>query len=109
CAVSRCCTSSTKNTSSRELRRSRLLWVRRNFMPQTAIPTKPFPEALTRYVALSYPLSSRTPYPGGGCPLRLTPTSQLARGDISNTSLVEFWNHMGTHMDGPGHMTSAGP
>jgi len=78
-------------------------------MPQTANPTKPLPEALTRYVALSYPLSSRTPYPGGGRPLRITPTSQLARGDISNTSLVEFWNHMGTHMDGPGHMTSAGP
>ena len=78
-------------------------------MPQTALPKRRLPDQVVHRLALSYPLSSRTPYPDGGRPVRITPTSQLARGDISNTSLVEFWNHIGTHIDGPAHMTPAGP
>jgi kynurenine formamidase len=57
--------------------------------------------------ALSYPLSVQTPYPDGGQAARVIPVSQLANGDISNTCRIEFWNHMGTHMDGPAHMTHA--
>lgn len=58
---------------------------------------------------LSYPLSPGTAYPDGGQPTHITPVSQLTRGDAGNTYRVEFWNHIGTHIDGPGHMTAAGP
>ncbi len=63
-------------------------------------------KAIQRF-PLSYPLSIRTPYPNGGQATKITPVSRLAEGEISNTSLVQFWNHTGTHMDGPAHMTEA--
>ena len=55
-------------------------------------------------IALSYPLTRDAPYPDGGRPLRISGAGRMADGDISNSSMVEFWNHIGTHMDGPGHV-----
>ncbi len=62
------------------------------------------PATILKRLALSYPLSVNTPFPDGGQAVRISPVSQLARGDISNTSLVQFWNHCGTHIDGPAHV-----
>ncbi len=41
--------------------------------------------------------------------MRITAHSRIARGDISDTSVVSFWNHSGTHVDGPAHMVKGAP
>ncbi len=58
----------------------------------------------TKKVLLSHMLSVTTPCPGDGPPVRIEPFSRLADGEISNTKVVTFWNHSGTHIDGPTHV-----
>jgi kynurenine formamidase len=55
-------------------------------------------------VLLSYPFAETTPFPNGGLPVRITAHTRIARGANSDTSVVSFWNHSGTHVDGPAHM-----
>lgn len=55
-------------------------------------------------VSLSYPLSADAPVVEGAYPLLVVGTSRVSQGALSDTSLVQFWNHIGTHLDGPAHM-----
>ena len=57
-----------------------------------------------RRVALSYAFTQDAPYPQGGRPLKITVDKSLTGGDISNSSVIHLWNHLGTHIDGPSHM-----
>lgn len=59
--------------------------------------------------SLSYPFSTATPYPAGFGPVRLIQTHSVDRGEVSNNFRIEMENHVGTHIDGPGHMTTRGP
>ncbi len=58
----------------------------------------------TRKILLSHVLSVTTPCPGDGPPVRIESFSRIAKGEISNTKVVTFWNHAGTHVDGPTHV-----
>jgi kynurenine formamidase len=64
----------------------------------------------TRLLSLSYPLSPSAPLPDGGHDTIIKATSRVEAGDISDTNLITFWNHAGTHMDGPAHvLAKVGP
>jgi len=42
--------------------------------------------------------------------VQVKPQMHLSAGDVANTSVVSYWNHSGTHIDGPAHMMpQAGP
>lgn len=49
-----------------------------------------------------------TPYPGAPPSLRIRPVRRIAGGDPCNTSLLELFNHAGTHMDAPNHFVEHG-
>ena len=59
-----------------------------------------------KYVRLSYDISRETTAnsaPYNKKALKITPVERLATGDTANTSLVELFNHCGTHIDLPSH------
>ena len=52
---------------------------------------------------ITVPLSpSLVVYPGDP-PIKITPVSQLAKGDVANTSHIAMSLHSGTHLDVPRH------
>src|SRR5689334_17663749 len=60
-------------------------------------------------VVLSYPFTETTPHAPDGAPVRIFPHARIARGDMSDSSVVSFWNHSGTHVDGPAHILKDAP
>jgi len=60
-------------------------------------------------VLLSYPFTETTPHAPDGAPVKISAHARMARGDMSNSSVVSFWNHAGTHVDGPSHMVKDAP
>lgn len=59
-------------------------------------------------VALSYPLSERTPFYGSLEKPRLEQLYDLAGGDTCNSFYLKTSNHAGTHVDGPLHFNIEG-
>jgi arylformamidase len=63
-----------------------------------------------RYMRLSYTISSETTAIGwsetGDTPkvVKVTPYERLSDGARANSSLIELFNHCGSHIDMPGHM-----
>lgn len=64
-----------------------------------------------KYVRLSHNISNETTAnaaPDNTPALKITPIERFEKGDTADTSLVEFFNHCGTHMDLPGHKIPGG-
>ena len=64
-----------------------------------------------KFVRLSYNLSRETTAnaaPYNTPALKITPVERFEKGDTADTSLVEVFNHCGTHMDLPGHKIPGG-
>ncbi|PUA32993.1 MAG: hypothetical protein B9J98_02625 [Candidatus Terraquivivens tikiterensis] len=60
------------------------------------------------FVLLSHKLSTMTPAYAGGPSLALRPLKQIAKGDSSNSYIIEMPNHLGTHVDAPRHFDPSG-
>ena len=64
-----------------------------------------------RYEKLSYTISAQTTAIGwaasGETPevVKVTPYERISQGDRANSSLVELFNHCGTHIDLPNHVS----
>lgn len=64
-----------------------------------------------KFVRLSYNLSNETTAnaaPYNKPALKITPVERFETGHTADTSLVEVFNHCGTHMDLPGHKIPGG-
>jgi len=64
-----------------------------------------------KYVRLSHNISTKTTAnaaPYNTPAVKITPVERFDKGDTADTSLVEFFNHCGTHMDLPGHKIPGG-
>lgn len=59
-------------------------------------------------VRISYPLDRRTPLYLGTPPLSFEPFRSTGRGDCSNSTIITFSSHAGTHIDLPRHFCSTG-
>ena len=60
------------------------------------------------YLLLSYTIDENTPLYGSTPAPAITPHSQIARGDSSNTVILSIHNHTGTHVDAPRHFVNDG-
>lgn len=52
---------------------------------------------------LSHALGSDTPAYAGGDGFHMEPVKRIAAGNSCNTAQISFSNHLGTHVDAPGH------
>jgi arylformamidase len=70
----------------------------------------PFPDPGKggQWIFLSHVLSSRTPAYGGGQSLTITPDRAIACGHSSNSVMLNFSNHLGSHVDAPRHFVETG-
>lgn len=59
-------------------------------------------------IQLSYPLNAKSPVYPGSPAVSLAPVKSIANGDSSNTSLLSFGSHSGTHIDVPLHFSEQG-
>ena len=57
---------------------------------------------------LSYFINDDTPIYGGKKTTSIEESSSIARGDSSNTKILKFSNHTGTHIDFPNHFIEKG-
>ena len=65
-------------------------------------------EPHSRIYDITVPLSrSLTVYPGDPS-IAIEPITQLAKGDVSNTSHIALCSHSGTHLDAPRHFFAQG-
>ena len=55
-------------------------------------------------ISLAYPMTLDMPSPKAGATLEYTEDERVSKGDAGNTTVIHLWNHLGTHVDGPGHM-----
>ncbi len=62
----------------------------------------------SKYIRLSYTLSSKTPLHPDLKKLKIYPKNQILTGDSYNTSVIEVENHSGTHIDAPAHFLKDG-
>ncbi len=63
---------------------------------------------MDKWIYLSYPLGLRTPAYGGGNSLEIRHEKSLEKGDTCNSSCWCLPNHLGTHIDFPGHFVETG-
>jgi kynurenine formamidase len=61
-----------------------------------------------RYKLLSYPLTRDTQEYGGKRAFRITRDKNISKGDSCNTFALNMPNHIGTHIDCPGHFFKSG-
>jgi arylformamidase len=54
-------------------------------------------------IRLSYALNRHTPLYPGTDTMKLEPAKSIEKGDSSNTTLITFNGHSGTHIDAPNH------
>ena len=59
-------------------------------------------------VRISYPLDRRTPLYPGSPPVSFEPFRSTVRGDSSNSTIITFSSHAGTHIDLPRHFCGGG-
>ncbi len=62
----------------------------------------------SKYIRISYTLTSNTPLHPDLKKLRIYPKNQISTGDFYNTSIIEVENHSGTHVDAPAHFLNDG-
>lgn len=62
----------------------------------------------SKYIRISYTLTSNTPLHPDLKKLRIYPKNQILTGDFYNTSIIEVENHSGTHVDAPAHFLNDG-
>jgi len=62
----------------------------------------------SKYIRISYTLTSNTPLHPDLQEFRINPKNQILRGDVYNTSIMEVENHSGTHVDAPAHFLNDG-
>ena len=60
------------------------------------------------YTFLSYTINSDAPFYGGRTGFNSKTSSSIKNGDTANTSIWEFPNHIGTHIDFPYHFYQNG-
>jgi arylformamidase len=60
------------------------------------------------YVLLNHVLDEFTPSYGNSTKVRISQTRCISKGDTSNEHVLEFNNHLGTHIDAPYHFDHAG-
>jgi len=58
------------------------------------------------YRLLSYPITSHMPAWPDSPQLELEKKLQIENGDVANTFMIHFYNHIGTHYDAPNHYVS---
>lgn len=57
---------------------------------------------------LSYPIKPNMPSWPGSPSVNLSPRNEIRLGKSSNTTMLEIYNHYGTHIDGPRHYNPDG-
>lgn len=57
----------------------------------------------TKYISLSHTINISTPLYGNTPAPQIAPHSSISKGDTSNTFIMTFHNHTGTHIDAPSH------
>jgi arylformamidase len=60
------------------------------------------------FVSLSYVLSEDTPVLLTNPTVKFEPLMRMAKGDITNVTMLHLFSHHGTHMDAPWHWNPAG-
>ena len=60
------------------------------------------------YTFLSYPMNENTPLYGGKKGVKIKINSSIEKGDSSNSKVLSFNNHSGTHVDFPNHFIKNG-
>jgi arylformamidase len=60
------------------------------------------------FVSLSYVLSEDTPVLLTNPRVKFEPLMRMAKGDITNVTMLHLFSHHGTHMDAPWHWNPAG-
>jgi len=60
------------------------------------------------FVSLSYVLSENTPVLLTNPPVKFEPLMRMAKGDMTNVTMLHLFSHHGTHMDSPWHWNPAG-
>ncbi len=60
------------------------------------------------WILLSHKISIDTPSYNMGPSLEIRPYKLIARGDSSNSYIIQFYNHLGTHVDAPRHFDENG-
>ena len=63
---------------------------------------------MKQFLYLSYALANNTPIYGGNPKIEIHKVKSIANGDSSNTELIKFLNHSGTHVDFPYHFDNKG-
>lgn len=63
---------------------------------------------MAKRIYLSHFINEDTPIYGGVKNIKITPASQMTKGDSANTHYLSFSNHTGTHIDFPRHFTIDG-
>jgi len=61
-----------------------------------------------KLISLSYNLSKNTPSYGGRHKIKIAQYERIQDGSTANSFMVEFYNHIGTHIDCPNHFYSDG-
>ena len=59
-------------------------------------------------VTLSYNLNSKTPSYGGRNQVSIRHFEKIDEGSTANSYKINFYNHMGTHIDCPNHFYNSG-
>ncbi len=65
-------------------------------------------KATALWVVLSHKLSSNSPSFAGGPTLGISPIKEIRTGGSSNSYVITFPNHLGTHVDAPKHSDDRG-
>ena len=63
---------------------------------------------LVMWILLSHEISIKTPSYNLGPGLEIRPYKLIARGDSSNSYIIQLYNHLGTHVDAPRHFDENG-
>ena len=61
-----------------------------------------------KFIQLSYNLNKNTPSYGGRHKVSIEPFEQIKNGSTANSYMVNFYNHIGTHIDAPNHFFESG-
>tara|TARA_B100000575_G_scaffold285642_1_gene281204 strand:- start:14695 stop:15357 length:663 start_codon:yes stop_codon:yes gene_type:complete len=61
-----------------------------------------------KFIQLSYNLSKNTPSYGGRHKVLIEPFEQIKNGSTANSYIINFYNHIGTHLDCPNHFFENG-
>lgn len=61
-----------------------------------------------KFIQLSYNINESTPSYGDRHKVSIEPFEQIKNGSTANSYMVNFYNHIGTHIDSPNHFFDSG-